>query len=56
MFLKEIIVVHIENQTRLINTLCGRNGDFFNTKAGGTYSAQCISEELNRRIIQNTAS
>jgi hypothetical protein len=41
MLFREIIVVYSENHMKHINTRCGKNAEFFNVKAGGTYSYHC---------------
>jgi hypothetical protein len=35
---RKAITIYCENDTKLINTLCGQNVDFFNVKVGGAYS------------------
>jgi hypothetical protein len=38
MLYSEIIAVCSQMHTKHINTLCGKNVEFFNVKPGGTYS------------------
>jgi hypothetical protein len=49
----KIIVVHSENHTKLINTFCGLNADYFNYKGGGTYSNHRIpkGETFNTHML-----
>jgi hypothetical protein len=42
----EIIVVYSENHIKHINTMCGKNAEFLNVKAGGTYSYHCALKDL----------
>jgi hypothetical protein len=39
MLFREIIYIYCDNHTKHINTLCGKNAESFNVKAGGTHSA-----------------
>jgi hypothetical protein len=41
MLFKEIFAVYFENPKKPINTLCGKNAELLNVKAGGTYSYRC---------------
>jgi hypothetical protein len=37
MLFRETIAVYCENDTDHRDTLCGKNGEFYNPKASGTY-------------------
>jgi hypothetical protein len=52
MVYKEISAVHLGYYSRSINTICWKYAEFYNVKAGGTYSNHCTFKDERLRDHQ----